>query len=177
MKTILATFVLLTCSLCPATAQTQMDAATKEDVEQMLQLTGTRERMQVTFAAMAQQVGSSAADTYKRNHPDASPEKVQHAAEAAGERAQQAFKALPADELVDAMVPIYQRYLTHSDVRAINEFYASPTGQKLLKDSTPMMLEAMKAAQAIVQKHMPEIEEQAEKAAQEANKSSEAPPK
>ncbi len=83
MKTIFATIVLLTCSLCPATAQTLMDAATKEDVEQMLQLTGTRERMQVTFAAMAQQVGSSAADTYKRNHPDASPEKVQHAAEAA----------------------------------------------------------------------------------------------
>ena len=51
------------------------------------------------------------------------------------------------------------------------------SSQERLKDSTPMMLEAMKAAQAIVQKHMPEIEAQAEKAAQDANKPGEAPPK
>ena len=109
MKTIFATIVLLTCSFSLATAQTQMDAATKDDVEQMLQLMGTRERMQTMFSAMAQQVATSAADAYKRSHPDASPEKLQHAAEAAGERAQQALKTMPADELIDAMVPIYQR--------------------------------------------------------------------
>jgi hypothetical protein len=66
------------------------------------------------------------------------------------------------------MIPIYQKYLTHSDIKAINEFYGTPTGQKLLKELNAMMIEGMQAAQAIIKKRLPEIEAQAEKAAAEA---------
>jgi hypothetical protein len=78
-------------------------------------------------------LASGFADRYQQAHPNASPVEVQRAAADATERVQQMLKAIPTDELLDAMIPVYQNYLNHSDIKAINEFYASPTGQKLLK--------------------------------------------
>lgn len=87
------------------------------------------------------------------------------------------MKSMPVDEVIGAIIPIYRAHLTHSDIRAINEFYSTPTGQKLLKDSPAMMAESMQAAQMIIKKHIPEIEAQAETAAQEAAKADAAQPK
>jgi hypothetical protein len=160
--------IFLFASLSPAAAQTQIDAATRQDVVDMMQLTGVRDRMQSIYSAMASQVASAAAEHYGQQHPDADPAQLQKVATAAADRAQQTFKAMPTDELLDAMIPVYQKYLTHSDVRAVTDFYSSPTGQKLLKDSTAMMIDAMQAAQAVMKKRMPEIEAQVEKAASDA---------
>jgi hypothetical protein len=84
-------------------------------------------------------------------------------------RFQQLLKAIPSEELLDAMIPVYQRYFTHSDIKAIHEFYGTPTGQKLLKNTNAMMIDAMQAAQAVMNKHMPEIEAQIEKTAGDAS--------
>lgn len=177
MRNAIALFVILITSFSPAIAQTQIDAATKQDVEDMMQLTGVRDRMQTIYSAMAGQFASSFAERYQQQHPNANPAEAQRVTTAATERAQQIFKAMPTDELIDAMIPVYQKYLTHSDIKAINEFYASPTGQKLLQDSNAMMIEAMQAAQAVMKKRMPEIEAQVEKAAADAAKTDAAQPK
>jgi hypothetical protein len=177
MKKPLVLFVLFIASVSPSFAQTQIDAATKQDVEDMMQLTGARDRIPVIYSAMASQFASGFADRYQRQHPNANPAEVQKAATAATERFQQLLKAIPTDELIDATIPVYQKYLTHSDIKAINEFYGSPTGQKLLKDSNPMMIEAMQATQAVMKKHMPEIEAQAEKAAADGSQPTSAQPK
>ena len=41
------------------------------------------------------------------------------------------FRDFPIDEMVDAVVPIYQRHLTKADLDSIIAFYSGPTGQKL----------------------------------------------
>ena len=64
------------------------------------------------------------------------------------------------------MVPVYQRHLTHSDVRIIIDFYNSPTGQKMIKETPTMMAEGMQVVQPILQKHAAELEAQAEAAAE-----------
>jgi hypothetical protein len=79
------------------------------------------------------------------------------------------LKAIPSEELLDAMIPVYQRYFTHSDIKAINEFYGTPAGQKRLKNTNAMMIDAIEAAQAVMNKHMPEIEAQIEKTAADAS--------
>jgi hypothetical protein len=86
------------------------------------------------------------------------------------------LKAIPTDELLDAMIPVYQNYLNHSDIKAINEFYASPTGQKLLKNMNAMMIEAIEAAQSVMKKHMPEVQAQIEKAAADESRPTSAQP-
>jgi len=32
--------------------------------------------------------------------------------------------------LIEVVIPVYQRYFTHSDLLSLNDFYASPVGQK-----------------------------------------------
>ena len=177
MRKAIVACVLLVASFSPGFAQTQIDAATKQDVEDMMQLTGVRDRVQLMYSAMANQLASDFADRYRQQHPDASLAEVQKAATDATERFQVILKAIPTDDLLDAMVPVYQKYLTHSDIKAINEFYGSPTGQKLLKDTNAMMIEAMQAAQTVMKKRMPEIEAQIEKAAADESRTTSAGPK
>jgi len=134
-----------------------IDAATMQDVEDLMQLSGVRDRIPLIDSAMASQFASGFADRYRQQHPNANPAEVQRAATDTAERMQQMLKAIPTDELLDVMTLIYQKYLNNSDIKAINEFYGSPTGQKLLKSMNPMMIEAM-------QKHIPEIQAQMERA-------------
>jgi hypothetical protein len=125
--------------------------------------------------AMAQQAATMAAESYRRKHPNATPLEVRKAAQAAGECLQAAMKVSSVDELINAMVPIYQRHLTHSDIDGIVEFYSTPLGQKVLKEMPAMMAESMQAVQPILQKHLPELEAQAEAAAAAATKQADSP--
>jgi hypothetical protein len=60
----------------------------------------------------------------------------------------------PIDELLDAMIPVYQKHLTKGDVDALVAFYTSPTGAKVLREMPAMMTEAMQASSGVVQKMM-----------------------
>jgi hypothetical protein len=176
MRNTIALLVILLTTFSPVVAQTQVDAATKQDVEDMMQLTGVRDRVPILLSAIASQFASNFAERYKQQHPNANPAEVQTATTAATEHLQQMLKTMPADEMIDAMIPVYQKYFTHSDFKAINEFYSTTTGQRLLKNSNAMTIEAMQAVQAVMSKHMPEIEAQAEKAAADAAKPTPAQP-
>jgi uncharacterized protein len=166
MKPFIATFAIVL-SLAPlAVCQQPIDGATKEDVEQMLQVMGTRERILQMWSAMAQQVATTAADAYQQKHPNATPLEIRKAAEIAGQSAQNSIKVFSVDELIDAIIPIYQKHLTHSEIRSTIDFYQSPTGQKMLAQMPAMMSESMQAMRPIMQKHLPELEAQAEKAAE-----------
>ena len=47
------------------------------------------------------------------------------------------------DELVDLIIPIYQKYLNQEDIEAINKFYDTKAGQKLIKVNPKIMQESM----------------------------------
>jgi hypothetical protein len=126
---------------------------------------------------MAGQFAAGFAAGYQQRHPNANPAEVQKAATEAAEQFQQRLKAIPSEELLDAMIPVDQRYFTHSDIKAINEFYEAPTGQKLLKHTNAMLIDAVEAAQPVMNKHMPEIEAQIEKTAADASQPALTPPK
>jgi uncharacterized protein len=177
MKHAIAVLALCLFGFSPAFAQQQIDGATKEDVQQLLEVTGARRNIQALWDNMAQQAASMAADAYQRKHPDASPLEIRKAAELAGESTQKAIKVFSIDELFDVMIPIYQRHLTHSEIQAVVEFYSSPAGRKMIKEMPAMMAESMQAAQPILQKHLPELEAQAKAAAAEANKQADDQPK
>jgi len=166
MKKALALFAIFLFSLPLASAQQQIDAATKQDVEELLQVTGARQNIQVLWDSMAKQAANSAAEAYQRKHPNASPLDVRKAAELAGTSIQKAMQVLSIDEMLEAMVPVYQRHLTHADIRMIIDFYNTPTGQKMIKETPTMMAEGMQAVQPILQKHSAELEAQAEAAAE-----------
>jgi hypothetical protein len=64
------------------------------------------------------------------------------------------WKDLPVDDIIDVMIPVYQKHLTKGDVDILIAFYSGPTGQKVLKEMPAIMSESMQAASGIIQKMM-----------------------
>lgn len=139
--------LLLSC-LClllvvPVMAQeaAQPDVPDKADVMKFLDLMHAREQMVRTLDGMAQQMRKGAEEGFKSKVPDATPEQLAKV----DKFCDTLFASLPVDKMVDAVVPIYQRHLTKSDLAAISAFYASPAGQKILKELPAIMSESMEA--------------------------------
>ncbi|MDP7114383.1 MAG: DUF2059 domain-containing protein [Myxococcota bacterium] len=51
------------------------------------------------------------------------------------------------DELVDLVIPLYERHLTHEDVKGLIAFYESPLGRKLVSKQPLIMEESMLVGQ------------------------------
>ena len=48
-----------------------------------------------------------------------------------------------ANTIVELVIPVYQKYLTEQDIRAINAFYDSEAGKKLIEVQPAIMQESM----------------------------------
>jgi len=55
-------------------------------------------------------------------------------------------------DIINMTVPIYQKYLSQEDINALNAFYDSPTGKKMIKVQPSILRESMTAGQAWGQK-------------------------
>ena len=60
-------------------------------------------------------------------------------------------------EIVNMVIPVYQKYLTEEDVIALNSFYDSPVGRKLIRVQPSIMQESMVIGQQWGQKLAHEI--------------------
>lgn len=52
-----------------------------------------------------------------------------------------------AEEMVNLVIPIYQKYLTEEDITAINAFYNTPEGKKLIRVQPAIIQESMLVGQ------------------------------
>lgn len=57
------------------------------------------------------------------------------------------FDASSLDDLVDRMVPVYQKHLTLKDINGIIAFYKTPLGQKYAKKTPLITQESMQTGQ------------------------------
>ena len=56
-------------------------------------------------------------------------------------------KEVDPKHLVDMVVPIYDKHLTHADIKALIQFYQSPVGKKLIKVLPQITQESMAAGE------------------------------
>jgi uncharacterized protein len=136
----------------PAAANT---APSRDEVLRFMDLLQLRARMEQLVDGMKTSMRTGAEVGFKQKIPAATPEqlaKLNAVTDAV-------FKDFPLDEIIDAVVPIYQKHLSKSDLDAIITFYSSPVGQKLLKEQPAMMAEGMQAGQGIMMRKLPEIQE------------------
>ena len=113
----------------------------KEQVLKFLEILRVKSQLTLYFNGVAKEAKLGAEDGFKRKVPDATPAQLAEV----DDFAQKLFQGMPIDEMVDAMVPIYQRHLTREDIDSIMAFYSSPVGQKLQQEQPAMMQEGMKA--------------------------------
>lgn len=52
-------------------------------------------------------------------------------------------KELRAEDVIELLVPLYAKYYTAEDLRAINDFYATPAGKRLLEKMPQLTQESM----------------------------------
>ena len=152
MKRILLTAAILL-AICgyAAAQQNQADApATKEDIQRYLQIMHSREMMTKMADAMTKPMHQMIHEQYLKDK-DKLPADFESRM---NKRLDENFKNIPWDEILDTMVPVYQKHLTKGDVDALVAFYSTPTGQKLIKEMPQILAESMQGMMPIMQKHV-----------------------
>jgi uncharacterized protein len=130
----------------------------KDEVLRFMDVMHIHAQMEQVMDGMKKSMKAGAEAGFKQKIPAATPEQLAKI----NSLADVVFKDFPIDEIFDAMVPIYQKHLSKSDLDAVIAFYLSPVGQKLLKEQPAMMAEAMQAGQDIMLRKLPEMQERLE---------------
>jgi len=124
--------------------------ATRDDVEKYLEVTHARTMMKQIMEVMTKQVHQMVHDQISKDLDKLPPDFETRMNKITDDM----LKTFPVDEMLDAMIPVYQKHWTKGDVDAMVAFYSTPTGQKILRELPTTMAEAMQAMQSIMQKRM-----------------------
>jgi hypothetical protein len=140
--------------------------ATREDVLKLFDTMKIHEQMRLVMDSVMKQQRAMIHEALKKREPQITEEELARLDRMSIET----MKDMPLDSLLDDMIPVYQKHLSRTDVDAMNTFYASPTGQKLLKEMPAMTAESMQAASPHMQAMMEKIMDRAEQMADEERK-------
>lgn len=132
------------------TADSSASIPSKEQVLKFMEVLRLRPQLVELFDGVARQAKQSAEEAFKQRVPNATPAQLANV----DQFAEGLFKNMPVDEMLDAMVPIYQKHLTKDDLDGILAFYASPVGQKLQREQPAMMQEGMQVGGEIGRRRM-----------------------
>lgn len=142
-KLILAAVIVV--SLCTCVVHADISPEKRKEIEKMLQLTG----MEKLMDQMRDQMISSF-KAQSTSLPDAFWEKLR--------------TKLNMHELKDKIIPVYDKYYTLEDIKAINAFYESPAGRKVTASMPQIMKESMVIGQEWGEKVGKEAAEEIQKA-------------
>ena len=127
--------------------------ASRDDVLKLLDLLQVKARMVQMVGGMKDGMRRGALEAFKQKVPNPTQEQIN----LLNATIDPIFEDFPTDEMVDAVVTIYQKHLTKEDLDAAIAFYSSPAGKKILREQPAMMSEAMKSGQDIMAKRIPEL--------------------
>jgi hypothetical protein len=123
--------------------------ASKADIEKYLDVLHTRDLMKTMMDAMSKQMHQMIAEQLKKD-----PAMTPQAEARVNKMMDDIIKTMPIDDLIDAMIPVYQKHFTKGNIDDLLAFYSTPTGQKLVKELPAISTEAMQAVMPISQRMM-----------------------
>jgi hypothetical protein len=124
--------------------------AAKEDVQKLFEVMQIHQQMRLVMDSVIKQQSVMMHETLKKRYPQMSAEKIARA----DNMIKETMKDVPMDAMLDDMIPIYQRHFTKTDIDAMTTFYASPTGQKMIREMPALTSESMQASYGRMQKQM-----------------------
>ena len=159
--------LLLVLSLAvPILAQQQSATnvpATRAQVKHLFEVMHIHEQMRTTMDAVRKQMHQLMLDAVKKRGPDVTEGEMAKIEAMEAENS----KSLDLDGMLDDLIPVYQKHLTKPDIDAMIAFYATPTGQKLMREQPQMAAESMQAVSARMQKTMDDMMQRVEKMAKD----------
>jgi uncharacterized protein len=124
--------------------------ATKDEVEEYFAVMHIRENMQAMKDSMA-----------KQSHQMVHEEIQESGASLPADFEERMDKLMdemtndfPVENLVEAIVPVFQQHFTRNDLEAITTFYSTPVGQKLLNEQPALTQDSMQVAYGVLEKQM-----------------------
>jgi len=126
--------------------------ASREDILKLFDIMQIREQMQQIMRQVTVQMRAMSREEMKRNNPNITAEELARI----DAKSEKLIESVPVSDMMDDMVPVYQKHLTKSDVDAMIGFYSTPTGQKILHEMPAMAAEGMQALQPRMRKIMDE---------------------
>lgn len=125
----------------PAYASSQDSIAYRAEVEKLMTVSGSMKALDVMIPQMKEMLR---------------PRMVEGEGREMADRMFDAIFDSFADDMVDILTPIYRNYFTIEDIRGLNEFYATPVGQKYASCISEVSMEAMQTGQRYAQEKMAE---------------------
>ena len=166
---LLGAIVLLCASAIAFAQQSPADSpATKEDVQRYLEVMHSREMMSTMLDAMTKPMHQMMHEQYERDKDKLPPDFEARTNKLIDDYLRQ----FPWDEILQSMVPVYQKHFTKGDIDQLVAFYLSPTGQKLLKELPAITSESMQAMLPLMQQQIEKMTRQLQQQAAEMVKKS-----
>lgn len=155
-RILLAAIFCLATSLAGIAQQAASDApATKEDVQKYLEVMNSRKMLLQMVDAMSKPMHQMIHEQYLKDK-----DKLPADFEARMNKIlDDSMKAFPWDEMLQSMVPVYQKHFTKGDVDALIAFYGTPTGQKVLRELPAITAEAMQSMMPLLRKQIEAMNE------------------
>src|SRR6202171_1811086 len=170
---VLATVVLLCASSIGFARQDAADSpATKEDVQRYLEVMQSREMMTKMIDAMMKPMHQMMHEQYEKDK-----DKLPADFEARMNKVLNNYmKNFPWDDVLQAMVPVYQKHFTKGDINHLVAFYSSATGQKVVRELPAISAEAMQSMMPILRQKMDVMTKDVQQQVAEMIQKSEAKP-
>jgi uncharacterized protein len=154
------------CAGAQTTVSVAPDAASKEDVRKLFDVMASREQM----AQMMQQVFAQMRMMNREQLKKSNPEITDAELARRDRESEDLVKNFPLDEMLNDMIPVYQRHFTKSEIESLTAFYSSPTGQKFLHEMPGVTAETMRVT-------YPRIQAEIDAAMKRAEQKSDSPKK
>jgi hypothetical protein len=159
MKRLLVAISLcLVFSLTGFAQQNDDTPATKEDVQRYLEAMHSHDMMLQMVDTMSKQMRQVLHQQFLKDK-DRLPANYE---ELMAKFMDDMFRDMPWDEMMQAMIPAYQKHLTRGDIDHLVAFYSTPTGQKVLRELPSMMADAMQSMMPILQDYMEKVQHRME---------------
>ncbi len=142
------------------------DAASKEDVKKLFDVMASREQMSQLMHQVFAQMRKMNREEIKKRRPEITEADLTRM----DQQSEDLIKTFPLDEMLNDMIPIYQRHFSKSEIDALTAFYSSPPGQKFLHEMPAVTAETMRSV-------YPRIQAQVDAALKRAEEKSDSPQK
>jgi|tagenome__1003787_1003787.scaffolds.fasta_scaffold20334301_1 hypothetical protein len=109
----------------------EMERASAEEIKALFESMHIKQQMETVMTTMQAQMNNMFSEMVKKQSPPPSPKLMTEVRAMMDESS----KIVNIGELLDDMVPIYQKYLTRDEIASIRMFYESPAGKSLLAKS------------------------------------------
>lgn len=148
--------MLPTSGIAQVTVAIAPDAPSKEDVTKLFDLMASRDQMRQTM----QQVFASTRSARRQEMLAQNPNLTENDLASEERQSDDFIKNFPIDDMLNDMIPVYQKHFSKSEIDGLIAFYSSPTGQKFLHEMPAVTAETMnlmypriQAAMAAAMKH------------------------